>query len=165
MSANCKLEDDGFDLVGRVCLGGSSKFVIDFDRLPEAGLWAPALYAFRIGNEVVRIGKAARLICRMDKWMQDVSLALNGDFHVGGTTPWEACEWRKRLKRQKGELWAQRGPADRKALHDRERELINRYDPPLGNDGPCARSRPPADRRVRNKVAAKRRWEQLNCSS
>ena len=158
------LEDDGFDFIGPVTLELPSKFLIQFQRVPDAQSWYPAIYAFRIGGVVVRIGKTQKKLGkRIAQWNRDVSRALAGDFHLGGTNPWEAFEWRRRLTEQaRGEFFAQLGPADNKLLHHRERELINRYDPCLCNDTARARLRPPEARSVRDVAKAKQYWRSLN---
>ena len=115
------LEDDGFILVGRITLEPPSTFLVRFRRA-EAQLWGPAIYAFRIGGEVVRIGKTENCLkIRMRQWEKDVSRALAGDFRKGGTNPWETFEWRKRL--------TQHGDADflaRQGLTIEEKEFIRR---------------------------------------
>jgi hypothetical protein len=128
------LEDDGFVAVGRVTFRPPASLVIHFDRDDAKG-WGPALYAFRLGGEVVRIGKCeVALKARMVQTEKLVSRALSGIFQKGGTNPWEAFEWRQRLtKHQNGELLAREGPTTE------ERALIRRYDPPLCNDSPRAR--------------------------
>jgi hypothetical protein len=151
------LEDDGFVPVGRVTLEGAAKLVVHFDRDDAKG-WGPALYAFRVGGQVVRLGKTeSTLKGRMIETERLVSRAMGGTFQLGGTNPWEAFEWRRRLTEQgSGELLARPGPTVE------ERALIRRYDPPLCNDSPCARLRPPEARRVRDVALATAYWERLN---
>jgi hypothetical protein len=151
------LEDDGFVLVGRVSLEAPSTLVVHFDR-DDAKAWGPALYAFRIGGEVVRLGKTeSKLKGRMVETERLVSRAMAGNFQLGGTNPWEAFEWRRRLTEHgSGELLARPGPTTE------ERALIRRYDPPLCDDSPCARLRPPDARGVRKVVLATAYWRQLN---
>jgi hypothetical protein len=155
------LEDDGFVLVGRITLQLPSSFLLQFDR-PEARSWAPVIYAFRIGGEVVRIGKSeSALSKRMNQWQTTVSDALAGEFQKGGTNPWETFEWRKRLQNHgQGELLAL--PTEKALLRRREKELIRRYDPPLCNDSPCARQRRPEAKSVKDVAAAKAYWQDLN---
>lgn len=154
------LEDDGFILVGRITLELPSTFLVRFRR-SEAQLWGPAIYAFRIGGEVVRIGKTESCLkIRMRQWERDVSRALAGDFRKGGANPWETFEWRQRL--------TEHGYAEflaRQGLTVEERSLIRRYDPPLCNDSRRARSRPPWARGVPDVAAAKAHWLELNRSS
>src|SRR4051812_8254711 len=90
------LEDDGFVLVGRVWLQPPSQLVTQFDRR-EAEEWGRALYAFRIGGQVVRLGQGLTLKGRMRQFERDVSKAMSGEFQRNGTNPWEAFEWRRRL--------------------------------------------------------------------
>ena len=137
---------------------------MDFSLLLDAQSWAPTLYAFRIGGEVLRIGKTEReLVKRVKQWNRDVSRALAGDFRKGGTNPWEAFEWRRRLTEHgPGEFLAQRWFSDRQKLRRRETELVNHYDPRLNNEGPSGRLRPQEARSVRNVAAAKAYWQRLN---
>lgn len=155
------LEDDGFRLVGRITQ--ESNFQIRFDLL-EAESWAPAIYAFRIGGKVVRIGKTEHeLVKRVKQWNRDVSRALVGDFRKGGTNPWEACEWRRRLTEHgPGEFLAQRWCGNKQGLRRRETELVNHADPPLNNEGPSGRKRQQESRSVKNVAAAKEYWKRLN---
>jgi len=154
------LEDDGFVPIGRVTFEPPARLVIHLDR-EDAKAWGPALYAFRVGNEVIRIGKCETTIKgRMMETERLVSRALSGKYQKGGTNPWEAFEWRRRLlKHGQGELLAREG------LTTEERALIKRYDPPLCNDSPCARLRPAEARGVRGEsgvTAAITYWKRLN---
>ena len=159
-----KLENDGFVLVGRVTLEPPSTFSLHFDR-SEHQDWQHVIYAFRIGGEVVRIGKTESALCkRMSQWQKDVSRALAGEFHKGGTNPWEAFEWRKRLT-EHGRCDFLVRPPDESQGTRRERELIKKYDPALCNDSPCARRRPQVERSVKDVAAAKAYWQQLNNSA
>ena len=93
----------------------------------------------------------------MRQWEDHVSDALRGIFHIGGTNPWEAFEWRRRLTEHPyGELLARPGPTNE------EKALIKHYNPPLCNDSPSARLRPPEARGVRNVRAAEAYWRLLN---
>jgi hypothetical protein len=67
------------------------------------------------------------------------------------------------IKHCHGEFLALKWPA-LKSLLGRERELIRCYNPPLCNDSPCARLRPPEARSVRNVAKAKKYWRKLNSS-
>lgn len=153
------LEDDDFRVVGHITLELPSNFRVHF-ALDEAKSWAPAIYAFRIGGIVARIGKSEKeLEERINQWNKDVPRALAGKFHKGGTNPWEAFQWRTGLtKHGQGEFRAQ--PVKENLL-SRERDLINRYDPPLCNDSPCARHRPPWARSVKDVARAKAFWKLL----
>lgn len=166
MPINHTLKGDGFVLVGHVTLKLPSTFKIVFDKRPEAQCWSPTIYAFQIGGEVVRIGKTEHVLCsRIEQWNRDVSRALAGDFKIGGTNPWEAFEWRKRLRKKNGEFLAKKFvPPDKEQLRRSERSLIGCYDPPLCNDSLCALQRPSKARSVRNVSAAKRYWHELNSS-
>ena len=150
------LEDDGFVPIGRITLVGG-RFLVHFDRL-EARSWGPVIYAFRVGAKSCAIGKTeSHLANRMRQWEGHVSDALHGIFHKGGTNPWEAFEWRRRLTEfSGGEFLARRGPTDE------ERALIRRYNPPLCNDSRWGRSRPPEARGVRDVTAAAAYWRRLN---
>jgi hypothetical protein len=159
------LENHGFVLVGRITLELPAKFQIEFDDVPEARWWRPAIYAFRISDEVVRIGKAKNLGERICQWNKDVPRALAGKFQNGGTNPWEAFEWRRRLvKHSQGEFLAQVGPTDMKLLGHLERKLIGYYNPCLCNDSVCGRMRPPIARSVKNVATATEYWRSLNHS-
>lgn len=137
------LEDDGFVLVGHIAIRGSSKFVVEFDVRKDAEWWPAVVYAFRIGNEVVRIGKSENILrIRMKQWERNVSNGLAGKFLKGSTTEIEADEWQKRLTSRQGELWVLRLPIpDVELLGQRKNELIKSYDPPLSWDSPSNRAR------------------------
>jgi hypothetical protein len=91
------LEDDGFVPVGRVTFEPPARLVVQFLR-EDAKAWGPTLYAFRVGNEVVRLGKCeSTLKGRMVETERLVSRALSGNFQKGGTNPCKAFEWRRRL--------------------------------------------------------------------
>lgn len=156
------LTDDGFLRIGSIALDPPSTFSVHFD-LNEARSWRNAIYAFRLGDNVVKIGVAALLVHRMLQWEKDLSRALAGDFRTGGPNPWETYEWRRRLTRHRiGEFWAQKGPSNRVAAVGQEKKLISKYDPPLCNDGPRGCKRPREARMVRNVAEAKAYWKQLN---
>jgi hypothetical protein len=154
------IEDDGFVPVGRVMFDPPARLVIQFD-LADARGWGPALYAFRIGGEVVRIGKTEySLKSRMIQTEKLFSRSLSGVFQKSGPNAWETFEWRRRLQQHGyGELLAREGPTAE------ERALIKRYDPPLCNDSPCARLRPPEARGCKGEagvIAALAYWRRLN---
>jgi len=154
------LENEGFVVVGRITLRPPDRFLVHFDRR-EAQSWGPAIYAFRVGGEVVRIGKTeSTLKNRMNEWERLVSRALAGHFQKGGTNPFEAFEWRRRLtEHRSGEFLARSGPTDA------ERAFIRHYDPPLCNDSHCARLRPQRARSVKDVAVAEKYWKDLNRSS
>lgn len=90
---NRRLEEIGFYKVGHIWIS-DSEFVVKYDVRPEAEWWVCSLYAFRIRGEVVRIGKTeAVLRQRIAAWQRDVSGALKGKHHKGGTTKKEANDW------------------------------------------------------------------------
>lgn len=156
------LADDGFLHVGSIALDPPSTVSVHFD-LNEARSWRNAIFAFRLGGKVVKIGVAAILVQRMLQWKKDLSRALVGDFRTGGPNPWEAYEWRRRLRRNRlGELWVKQGPSNRMLVVGQEKKLIVKYDPILCNDGPRGCKRPQKARMVRNVAEAKAYWEQLN---
>lgn len=143
MTISRKLEEIGFVLVGHIAIRAKLKFIVEFDVRPEAEEWSMVIYAFRIGKQVVRIGKSeGPLRERVKRWRRDVSRGLAGEYWRGGTQPSEADEWRKWLKSNRGEFLALRiEPPDKKSLQRRESELIKDYDPPLCNDSDSARLR------------------------
>jgi hypothetical protein len=121
------LEDEGSAPKGRAMLQAPSRFVVIFDRT-DAEAWRPALYAFSIGYEVIRIGKTESTPKnRMMEWERLVSRAVSGTFQKGGTNPWEAFEWRRRLieHRRGAVLLARRG--SKGEVRTAERGLIRRY--------------------------------------
>src|SRR5436190_22606916 len=99
------LENDGFVLVGHVTFQPPARLIVHFDR-EDAKAWGPVLYSFRVGGEVIRLGKCeSTLRGRMIEWERVVSRAWAGNFQKGGTNPWEAFEFRRRLiEHQYGEL-------------------------------------------------------------
>ncbi len=135
------LEEDGFVLVGHIAIRGRSTFVMEFDVRKDAECWPAVVYAFRIRNKVVRIGKSENILrIRMKKWERNVSNGLSGKFLKGSTKKPEADEWRKRLRSGRGELLVLRiCIPDAELLEQREKELIEAYDPPLCGDGPSNR--------------------------
>ena len=159
------LENDGFLCVGAVAIGAVSNVSVHFDSV-KAPDWQNAIYAFQIGGEVVKIGVAAILVQRMHQLEKDLSQALAGHFRMGGPSPWETYEWRRRLNEYgMGELWAKRGPPNRVLALGEQRKLILKYDPCLCNDGPSGRKRPPSARVVRDVAEAKEYWKRLNCEA
>ncbi len=154
-------EDDGFACIGRITFQAPSTVAIHFDRR-EAQSWGPAIYAFRIGGEVMRIGKTeSTLKGRMLEQERHHSRAMAGNFQKRATNPWKAFELRRRLiAHGGGELLAWRGSKEN--VRAKERILIRRYDPPLNNDSLGARSRPPEGRRVTDVAVAVVYWRQLN---
>lgn len=143
MTIDRTLEDDGFILVGHISIQPPSTFVVKFDVRKDTEWWPAVIYAFRIGNEVVRMGKSENTLrTRMKQWGKDVSNGLAGKYLKGATTEPEAEEWRKRLNSEQGELWVLRVCIpDAELLEQREKELIKAYDPPLCWDSPSNRKR------------------------
>jgi hypothetical protein len=131
------LEKAGFARVGHVMLSDPSTFGITFDLTPEAEWWVCCLYAFRVGGNVVRIGKTEGVLRqRMADWKRDVTNGLRGRFPKGGTSRDEANRWQEFLgSRRRGELLAKRIlPPDKVALRSQERELVTEYDPILNHE-------------------------------
>ena len=96
-----------------------------------------AVYAYLIGNEIVRIGSSkAPLRQRMLASRRHITSALHG---LKSPTPeWEAQGWKERLERHgEGQIYARRGtevttPVGKfPAYLDEESLLIGRYMPPL----------------------------------
>jgi len=155
------LEDHGFVRVGRVTFQPPSTVAIHFDRR-EAESWGPAIFAFRMGDKVMRIGKTeSTLKSAMLQHERLHSMAIGGHFQKGGTNPWEAFELRRSLiEHGGGELLAWRGSET--DVRVKKRQLVRHYDPPLNNDSQCARSRPAEGRRVTDVVPALAYWRLLN---
>jgi hypothetical protein len=131
-----RLEKCRFVRVGRITI--NPKFKISFER-SDAEWWVCCVYAFKVGNEVLRIGKSERccLSVRIGRWNQDVNFALQGHARKGGTSLEEAAEWRKALKKAEGEFWAKRiTPPDTNSLRKEERKLIGDFCPRLCHDLP-----------------------------
>lgn len=134
------LEESGFVLVGRLMLDRLGRFPVCFDRR-DAQSWAPAIYAFRIGGEIVRIGKCEHGLGRgMRQWGKNVSRALAGEFRKGGTTPWKAFEWRRTVDH----AWAWRnscwccscGQGCAPEMRDRSDQTLR--SPSMQRQPPCA---------------------------
>ena len=95
------------------------------------------IYAFVIGDEIVRIGSSkAPLLSRLKSWERDVTKRLMGK--DSSTPQWEADGWRTRLAaHQTGQLFARRGTTVRTPVGefpvylDEESVLIGRHLPPL----------------------------------
>ncbi len=100
-----------------------------------------SIYAFVIGDEIVRIGSSkAVLASRMRSWQRDVSGALSG--RKTSTPPWEAEAWRELLTTHPvGTVYARIGTVVEtpvgtfSAYLDEESLLIGRYRPPLNRSG------------------------------
>lgn len=143
MSIDRTLEGDGFIPVGHISIQPPSTFLVQFDVRKDAEWWPAVIYAFRVRNEVVRIGKSKGILCgRMKQWQRDVSRALEGNYGPGRTNSWEADHWRRLLESTKGEILALRiDPPDAEVLIRQEKQLIRDYDPLLCGDAPSYRLR------------------------
>jgi hypothetical protein len=104
--------------------------------MSEAEWWVCSLYAFRIRGEAVRIGKTEGVLRqRIAAWQRDVTNALKGKFHRGGTTQDEAEEWKKRLGNRREDFLAMRIlPPNIEVLRSKERQLVEECDPPLNHE-------------------------------
>ena len=132
-----KLEEAGFFRVGHVKISPLSTFTVEYDIMPESEWWVCSLYAFRIRGEVVRIGKTEGVLRqRIAAWQRDVTSALNGRFHRGGTTRDEANEWKKLLPpNRRGDFLAMPILSPNvDVLRSRERQFVEEYDPPLNHE-------------------------------
>lgn len=138
MGANRTLEDDGFAVVGHINISPEKQFVINFDAHPEAEWWECCLYAFRVGCEVIRIGRTQEVLHnRIREWMKDVTRALDGVFVPHHTSLDHAAFLRVVLKRRSGELLARRiEPTNVNLLRVQERVLIREFRPILCDDAP-----------------------------
>ena len=131
-----RLEKCGFIRVGRIAI--KPKFDISFENT-EAYWWVCCLYAFKVGNEVLRIGKTERrcLSVRIDQWNSDVKAALQGVTKRGGTPLEEAREWSRYLAKRDGEFWAKQIlPRDIASLRKEERKHIRSFCPRFCRDLP-----------------------------
>jgi hypothetical protein len=122
--------------VGEIDLPDEQTFAIRLVQ-QEAGDWQKAIYAFLVGNQIMRIGSSkGRLRSRFNAWNRDVSNRLRG--RESSTPEWEAAEWRERLQEHGGgEVFARTATlvttpvGTFPAYMDEESVLINRYHPPL----------------------------------
>jgi hypothetical protein len=100
------LEGYGFTRFAKVAIEGDT-FVIDVDDHDLARL-PMCLYAFVVGNEIVRIGSSkAPLRSLMGSWRRDVSGALAGKRTSTPLT--EAEAWRELLSSREGVVYARQG--------------------------------------------------------
>ena len=100
------LEGYGFTRFAGVRIAGD-EFQMEIEDLDLARL-PMCLYAFVVGNEIVRIGSSkAALGSRMASWRRDVSGALAG--RRTSTPPKEADGWRDLLSSQAGVIYARQG--------------------------------------------------------
>jgi len=129
------LRSYGMAQVGTVRLI-ENKFVIDImdQALADADY---CIYAFVIGDEIVRIGSSkGQLRSRFRAWQRDVSQSLNG--HHKPTPGWEAQAWKAALEKHgSGKIFARRGAdvttpiGTFPAYLDEESVLIGRHLPRL----------------------------------
>jgi hypothetical protein len=135
-----RLEDRGFVRVESLTI--QPVFDISFDR-QEAEWWVCCVYAFKVGNEVLRMGKSERccLSVRIDRWNRDVRRAIADKVEVPACTSLEeAAEWEKALKQADGEFWAKRiTPPNKELLRAEEKRLIREFCPRLCHDLPKER--------------------------
>jgi hypothetical protein len=126
----------GLTQVGEIELPDERTFAIRLV-LQEAGDWEKAIYAFLVGNQIMRIGSSkGRLRSRFNGWNRDVTNRLRG--RESSTPEWEAAAWRECLQRHGGgEVFARVATSVTTpigtfaAYMDEESVLINRYHPPL----------------------------------
>ena len=107
MKPKQRLEEHGLLVVGHVWISRQTEqrrleFNIVFDVVPEAECWPYCVYAFRgEDGEVVRIGKAHCLRCRVSQWRRDITGALNRKSDEpdpkGGASRDEAADWKRFL--------------------------------------------------------------------
>lgn len=134
----------GFSVVARF-RRGEGRFMI-FDRDQIASQWRCVVYAFVLGDEILRIGSSKdRLDARLNSYQNDVSYALAGNFYrksgkQRSTKPDEAAIWNDELDLHgEGEIWARQGtrfhsPITQDAIsgyQDEESFLIARHQPRL----------------------------------
>lgn len=112
------------------------RFLIDITEA-EIASREKSIYAFVIGDEIVRIGSSKAVLAgRMRSWQRDVSGALSG--RKTSTPPWEAEAWRELLTTHPvGTVYARIGTVVEtpvgtfSAYLDEESLLIGRYRPAL----------------------------------
>jgi hypothetical protein len=163
------LEEDAFLPIGRTAVyyldGHVAKQYIDEN---EARPWEWTVYAHVIDDHVVRIGKCeSSLEKAAQEWERLLTRAMNGIFQIGGSNPWEAYHWRRRLTEGgKGRVFARivvqtkvKSADEKRAAQEilrRERgQLIKKYDPLLCHDTRTARDRPRVATGVRNLAHAR----------
>ena len=104
--SKAKLDAYGFAPLGKVRVDGDD-FIIEITD-PELANQTMCLYAFLVGDEIVRIGSSkAPLASRMRSWQRDVSGALAG--RRTSTPASEAAGWRSLLTGAEGAIYARRG--------------------------------------------------------
>ena len=138
MSAVETLKGYGMNRIGRVEMPDAATFRVVVEQ-PEAARWERAIYAFVVGDEIVRVGSSKGLLGgRLNSWTRDVSKAFRGDF--GSTGEEEAAKWRACLTLHKGGLvFARVGtvvttPVGTFPVYkDEESVLIGRHKPRMNN--------------------------------
>ncbi len=127
----------GLRPIGKVAII-NDRFVIDLSDASANSLTC-CIYAFLVGDEIVRIGSSkAMLGSRLRAWQRDVTAALQG---VAWRTPASEAEgWRSRLiPGVRGVLWAREGTiidtpiGQINAYLSEESALIGRHLPALNN--------------------------------
>lgn len=110
------------------------KFIIDASD-PEAMRLTESVYAFLIGEEIVRIGSSKGVLrTRFNAWQRDITNAMCG--RRSSAPPWEGEFWLSMLPSGvTGTVWARKGttittPAGRfNAYLSEESHLIGRHLP------------------------------------
>lgn len=131
-----QLEAYGLVKVGRIALPDALTFQVLLEH-PEAALWERVIYAFLVGDEIMRVGSSkGRFSHRVSAWTRDVTKALRGQ--RSSTPLWEAEAWRDHLmKHNGGEVFARVATTvvtpvgEFPAYMDEESILINRHRPRL----------------------------------
>ena len=127
----------GLKEIGGIELTESTfKIVLSDDK---AGKWQKAIYAFVIGDEVMRIGSSkGMLLRRIRQWNRDVTNALKGN--TNATRSQEANAWKVCLQAHSvGRVFGRVATlvttpiGTFEAYMDEESVLINRFKPPLNN--------------------------------
>lgn len=130
------LEGYGMIRIGRIEMLDQNTFLVRIEH-PEAARWTKAIYAFLIGNEIVRIGSSKGLLGgRMRAWSRDITAALCG--RKSPAPSWEADAYRSALTLHGGgEVFARTATVVTttvgtfEAYMDEESVLINRHRPRL----------------------------------
>ena len=95
MSAAETLTGYGMRLIGSVRIA-DGRFTITITD-PETAKKECCIYAFVVGNKIVRVGSSkAKLYTRLNAWQRDVSRAWNGEASPTGAK--EAAGWKAELE-------------------------------------------------------------------
>jgi hypothetical protein len=160
-----QLAEEGFSYVGYYEIGSDNACKIYVDK--KAGNWEFSIYthvSYVDGGKHVRIGKCeGPLRTRLNSWPRYIGDALkitmlrNRQFK-GGTPPWEAQGWVDyTVPYGRGLLFAHRVERlatieeTKRALRYLEKQLQDRYNPPLCNDTV-------AGRKLRDEWVRKHGW-------